>query len=290
MDIKISIIVPVYNTGKYLEQCLESLVNQTLRDIEIICVNDGSSDDSLEILEKFAQNDARVIIINQANKGQSAARNAGLALAKGEYKGFLDSDDWAEPSMFEKLYNNAKTYDSDISMCSIITHNEKTGQVTCDDPYLSLKIFDESFDNRAFSFKETFDFIFRICVTPWNKIYRNPPKFVEGLNFEDNVFCLDALIGSSISLVREPLVNYRRESETSYSLSAQDEKKLDFFRVFDYQEKTLKNAGLYDELKEYFETSKINTLIYWYKKLTVPQIKLIYFVKLFLAKISKPRC
>ena len=110
--IKVSVIIPVFNTEKYISKCLSSLVNQTLDDIEIICVNDGSTDNSLEIIEKIANNDARIKIINQEHKKQGAARNAGLKIAEGEYIGFVDSDDWIDLNYYEMLYNTAKKYDA----------------------------------------------------------------------------------------------------------------------------------------------------------------------------------
>lgn len=100
---KVSIIVPVYNVEKYLAKCLDSLVNQTLKDIEIICINDGSTDNSLEILNTYAQKDSRITIIDKKNEGVSAARNTGLNISKGEYIMFVDSDDYLElPNVFFK--------------------------------------------------------------------------------------------------------------------------------------------------------------------------------------------
>lgn len=116
--IKVSVIIPVFNTEKYINKCLSSLVNQTLDDIEIICVNDGSADNSLEIIEKIANNDARIKIINQEHKKQGAARNAGLKIAEGEYIGFVDSDDWIDLNYYEMLYNTAKKYDADIALAT----------------------------------------------------------------------------------------------------------------------------------------------------------------------------
>lgn len=115
MAIKLSIIVPVYNAEKYLEKCLTSLVNQTLKDIDIICVDDGSSDNSLKILKKFREQDSRILILEQSNHGQSAARNHGIAYVSGEYLGFVDSDDWVDLDYFEKLYLAAKKYECDIA-------------------------------------------------------------------------------------------------------------------------------------------------------------------------------
>ena len=102
-DIKISIIVPVYNCAKYIKKCLDSLINQTFKNIEIILVNDGSTDNSEEIIQSYDDN--RIVYIKQKNQGPSAARNLGIDLAKGEYIGFVDSDDWIDADYYEKLYN-----------------------------------------------------------------------------------------------------------------------------------------------------------------------------------------
>ena len=114
-NIKVSIIVPVYNVKKYLSKCLGSLRDQTLKEIEIICVNDGSTDGSDKLLNTLAKYDSRIVIINQENQGLSAARNAGIKIAKGEYIGFVDSDDWVDIDFYEKLYNAAKKFDCDIA-------------------------------------------------------------------------------------------------------------------------------------------------------------------------------
>lgn len=113
----ISILVPVYNVEEYLERCLTSIVGQTLHNIEIICVNDGSTDGSLEILEKYRKKDNRIKIVNKVNGGLPSARNAGLDIAKGKYIGFVDSDDYIEKNMFQKLYEVAKKEKSEIVVC-----------------------------------------------------------------------------------------------------------------------------------------------------------------------------
>ena len=102
---KLSIIIPVYNTGEYLSRCLDSVINQTYKEIEIICVNDGSTDNSLQILNDYAKCDDRIIIINQKNLGSSEARNNGLKIIKGKWVGFVDSDDWVDLNYFEELIN-----------------------------------------------------------------------------------------------------------------------------------------------------------------------------------------
>lgn len=113
----VSVLIPVYNVEEYLERCLDSVLNQSLTRIEVICVNDGSTDKSLEILKKYQENDSRVIIVSKENGGLPSARNAGIERARGEYIGFVDSDDYVQPDMFEKLYNTAKREKSDVVVC-----------------------------------------------------------------------------------------------------------------------------------------------------------------------------
>lgn len=118
MAAKVSIIVPVYNQQAYVKQCLQSLLTQTLQEIEIICINDGSTDDSLSIIEQFARSDKRLLIINQPNQGAGAARNIGISSATGEYIGFVDPDDFVDADYFEQLYNRAKETSAEIC-CSV---------------------------------------------------------------------------------------------------------------------------------------------------------------------------
>ncbi|MEG1311454.1 MAG: glycosyltransferase [Romboutsia sp.] len=114
----ISVIVPIYNVEQYLPKCIESIINQTINDIEIILVNDGSTDNSGEIADNYAKNDQRIKVIHKENGGQGSARNKGIDIAKGEYIGFVDSDDWVDLDMYEKLYKNAKEENLDIAVCS----------------------------------------------------------------------------------------------------------------------------------------------------------------------------
>lgn len=113
-EVKLSIVVPCCNVEKYLEQCLESIVNQTLKNIEILCINDGSKDATLSIIEKYKKNDSRIKIIDKSNSGYGDSMNKGFALASGQYIGIVESDDFIEPTMFETLYNIAIKYDADV--------------------------------------------------------------------------------------------------------------------------------------------------------------------------------
>ena len=119
-DVTVSIIVPVYNVEKYLGRCVESLQNQTIQDIEIILVDDSSLDQSPSICDEFAKNDPRIKVIHKPNEGAGMARNAGLKLATGKYIGFVDSDDLAEPEMFETLVSAAEQYQAELVMSGVI--------------------------------------------------------------------------------------------------------------------------------------------------------------------------
>ncbi len=114
----ISVIIPVYNVEKYLSECLDSIINQTFRDLEIICINDGSTDNSISILNIYAKKDNRIIVIDKKNSGVSSARNDGISLSRGEYLFFIDSDDYIDLDFLEKFYKNAKDNNSDLVVLS----------------------------------------------------------------------------------------------------------------------------------------------------------------------------
>ena len=121
---EISVVVPVYNVEKYLKQCLDSILVQTFSNIEIICVNDGSTDNSRKILEEYKKRDFRIKIVDKKNGGLSSARNAGMKVATGEFYSFIDSDDWIDKTMLEKLYENITALNTDISICAVHQFDE----------------------------------------------------------------------------------------------------------------------------------------------------------------------
>lgn len=129
MSNKISIIIPIYNTEKYLERCLQSLINQDYKNIEIILINDGSKDNSLAICDKYKNNDDRIILIDKKHTGVSDTRNVGIKVATGDYIGFVDSDDYIDKDMFKNLINGAEKYNCDIAMCDLIETNNINDKV-----------------------------------------------------------------------------------------------------------------------------------------------------------------
>lgn len=169
MDIKVSVIIPVYNCEKYIGECIESLVSQTLKECEFIFVNDGSSDKSKEIIEGYAKNDSRIKIINQKNGGVSVARNTGLKSAVGEYIGFVDGDDYIECDYYEKLYDVAIENDCDVVMCdwkSELKGNENRLSL----PFIRNKVLDKRYIERIiYPFIIESDSLNSVC----NKIFNN---------------------------------------------------------------------------------------------------------------------
>ena len=136
---KISIVVPIYNAERFLRSTLDSLLAQTLCDIEIVCVNDGSSDSSLQILEEYASGEPRVVVVDSVNGGVSRARNKGIEIAKGEYIGFMDADDMATPKMYERLLALAMEHNADIaemSYCRIPENVQSVSEVDFNSSYL----------------------------------------------------------------------------------------------------------------------------------------------------------
>ncbi|MCU9612326.1 glycosyltransferase [Caldibacillus lycopersici] len=180
----ISVIVPIYKVENYLNRCLESIVNQTYNNLEIILVDDGSPDRCPEICNQWAERDSRIIVIHQPNGGLSKARNSGLRIAKGDYIGFVDSDDWILPDMYEFLLNLILVHNADISHCSFYHSNGKNlhkGHGT------GKKFNGNNFE----SIKECLK-LEKFILSVWNKLYKrdvlNGVFFEDGRYYEDTLF------------------------------------------------------------------------------------------------------
>ena len=192
---KISIVVPVYNGEKLLRRCLNSLLNQTLKDIEIICINDGSADNSEKIIKSYT--DRRLKLINITNSGPSISRNTGIEIAQGEYIGFTDCDDWIDPDYYEKLYINAKKYNADIAASGIIRLNKLHKKYHV--KFTEIKITDD--------FETKLD----LCDVPdksyiWNKIYKTDELKKYNLKFEPNRLFEDVIFTPQVLYYLKTLV------------------------------------------------------------------------------------
>ena len=223
--IKVSVIVPVYNVEKYIEKCLDSLVNQTLKEIEIIVVNDGSPDNSQKIIDKFVKKyPNKVKSFIKENGGLGSARNYGLKHIKGEYVAFIDSDDFADLKMLEEMYNLAKKNNSDIVLCS---------NNLLDENYRILKvesaIINEKINNNLLKYK----------LAAWNKLYKkellinNKFEFRSNVWYEDVDFTTKVMINAKkVSFIDKPLYNYLLR-EGSIMNNSNLKRNLEIFYSFD---------------------------------------------------------
>lgn len=245
---KVSIILPVYNTSKYLECCMDSLLAQTLEEIEVIAVNDGSTDNSLEILKKYqAENPNKVYVYNTENHGVSHARNYGLEKAAGEFIWFVDSDDFTEPDACEKLYNKAITDGNDLVLFSRYDVDAKSN---------------EKAPNKTFHYNQSFKAsdkpyeTVKLSPFPWNKFIKkellNGVKFPEGIRFEDLPISFILFTrAKNIGVINEYLYNYRVQVGF---LSKFNKSTLDIAKAIDFLRNTLINDGtlnLFDSEIEY---------------------------------------
>ena len=239
--IKVSIIIPVYGVEKYIAKCLDSLVNQTLEDIEIIVVNDGSPDDSQKIIDKYVRKyPNKIKSYIKENGGQGSARNYGLEKSTGEYIGYVDSDDYVELDMYEKLYNLAKKDKLDIAICGSYNVDEITNNKDID---LDKIIFEDMHTNAFFG---------RMAV--WNKIYkRDILKNVEKKKkkwYEDLDFTLKVLANAKkVGYINEPLYDYLiRQGSTMNNDNL--ERNLEILDAFD-NIKGNKKLDKYNDIMEF---------------------------------------
>ena len=217
---KVSIVIPVYNVEKYIRQCLESVINQTLKDIEIIIVNDGTKDSSMKIAEEYLP-DKRIKIINKENGGLSSARNAGMREAQGKYICFIDSDDFIDSSMMEELYNKIEKTNSDVVESGILLYDNKTHKV-------------EERKNKKYNFVEKGSYLWGKYTTEvWNKIYKkefllkNNIFFEEGMIHEDDLFTIRILFSTNkICHIQKSFYYYRINREESIMTNVNLEKRL----------------------------------------------------------------
>lgn len=247
---KVSVVIPVYNTAPYLRQCLDSVVNQTLRDIEIICVDDGSTDGSDAILEEYAAADPRIRILHQQNQYAGVARNNGMAVATGKYLMFWDSDDYFDVTALEKMYNQSEADQADICVCGGKRFYEDLGLEVEYDEIKKSRIPDTvPFDRISNS-----DYILNfVNETTWNKLFlrafveRYDLRFQATRNGNDAFFVANALcLADIITLRNEPLVCYRK-NQTSSLMGTLEKRPLSLLKNWAAIGESLKARDVYPE-------------------------------------------
>lgn len=298
--VKLSIIIPVYNVENYISQCLDSILNQAFKDFEIICVNDGSTDNSLNALLKYKNKDERITIIDKKNEGSGVARNAGLAIAKGDYVYFVDGDDWIDDNALEKIVSKADELNTDILIFGGLSCYE-TKSYNCPRPLrereellnehsefsnsgevcLSYKKkyggysadkLPKKYLNKVFSSKDIKKDIFKFPSTAWTKLYRRDFLLKNNIKFQDIKIGQDQLPffhsmikAQRIALLAENIYCYRKNRKGS-AMTVKKKKNFSPIYVFYGIEEMLKCENLLDEYKNIFVNKYLSKATSWLGK------------------------
>ncbi len=260
MKPKLSILIPIYNVEKYLRQCLDSVCKQTLKDIEIICLNDGSTDSSPEIIQEFQSRDSRIVVINKPNSGYGDSMNRGLKKAKGEYIGIVESDDWIDPEAFEQMYKLAKIYDAEV-----VRANYFKNKASVDTKHYSVNIWDVG---RPLETRHHTSIFFQSPAI-WASIYQN--KFLKqnhidflltpGASYQDTSFNFKVwTFAKRVIFTTDAYLHYRIDNEAS-SVNAPS-KVFSVTTEYEEIERFLKQQNLYEEMAPLMQATKA-TAYYW---------------------------
>ena len=273
---KFSIIIPVYNVEKFLPECLDSVAYQSLSDIEIICIDDGSIDSSSKILEQYAKNDKRLTILKQKNQGQGVARNNGLEIAKGDYILFVDPDDWIEADTLKILYKkfletNAEVIQFDYKKINDLSKSEKLYKFSKEVKKRKYKINLEK--TPYFNWSSVKNHALNgMRLMLWNKAYslnflrKNNIKCAPNKHSEDHIFSIKTLISAEkIYYLNIPLYNYRLREGSAVNIKTDEN-----FCIFDniqYIDDFLKSKNLKTELDKEFKSYKVNYLCWHFDRI-----------------------
>lgn len=279
----VSILVPICNVQKYLRECVESLVNQTLKNIEIILINDGSKDDSLSIVREFERKDSRIVVIDKPNSGYGDSMNRGLALATGEYVGIVESDDFAALDMFERLYEAAKKYDAEVVKSNFYAYSTTGSQGPSEELVENLVgcPYETPFD----PIDHQTVFLCRPAI--WSGIYRrsfleeNSVKFLPtpGASFQDTGFCFKLLYSAKRAvLLREGFLRYRIDNDGS---SVKSQAKIfpickEYAEIWRYAQR---DAIRFDRIKRRIPYQQFGGYR-WNLERLVPQIRHQFYVRM----------
>ena len=254
---KVSVVVPIYNVEKYLRECVDSILAQTLKDIEVILVDDGSPDKCGEIIDQYAKKDPRVIAVHQKNSGYSIAVNKGIDLAKGEYIGIIESDDWIEPDMYEQLYEDAKKNKTDVTKGMFYIYNSTSDEGMRDIVYKNPSGVDLRYaPSGPFSLSD-WPKLIAFHASIWSSIYR--ADFVKaikipdtaGASYQDFPFMVETLCRAKrISVVKKPFVHWRNDPNQGNSTSATGKKLLLMAENSQTAVKIAKDLKMWDDVKE----------------------------------------
>lgn len=268
---KVSIVVPVCNVETYLRECLDSVINQTLKEIEIICVDDGSKDHSLQILREYEKKDNRIKVITKPNSGYGNTMNVGIEKAIGEYIGIVESDDYVERNMFERLYETAKKYKAEIVKSDHYIFSTKNGKKDSMIQYICPPMYYNKIIN-ADMYEEIYDF----AMMNWTGIYRRSFLFdnkikhneTPGASFQDNGFWFQAIsLAKKVVLINEAFYYYRQDNPNS-SINSKA-KVYCICDEYNYIQKFVEsNSEIKDKHFNKFFTKKVFNYLHSYKRIS----------------------
>lgn len=258
--VKISVIVPIYNQERYLKRALDSLQEQSLKDTEFICINDGSKDNSLNILSEYANRDSRIKIINQTNQGVGKSRNNGLKIAKGEYIAFLDPDDWLEHTSLESLYKKASEQNCDMLLFNFNKVDESGNLINTLNFKTRLRKVYDLREDKTFNWRDIKPKVLGgLYPAAWNKIYKRDFVKKSKLHFtnsnlmEDTVFVFGATLkAKNIGYLNKNLYNYVIHNKSALHTSS--DKNLCIFKSIDSVKKLIMDLGLTEDLKKEYDS------------------------------------
>lgn len=254
----LSVVSPVYNGAKYLEPFLRSVLQQSFPHFELIMVDDGSTDSSIEIIKTYQKKDSRIHLIGQNHKGAGSARNFGLSRAKGQYIIFLDCDDWFSEDFFKTMIDRIEADQSDIAICEFFIYNQQTGE-------MGKSAIPETRNQKIERTNLVFDIF---APNPWTKLYRISFLKKKELLFQEIPSCNDwsfaytsLACAEKISVIRKPLVYYRTKTTTSIS-SYRYKRTKDIVWAIKHLRQELKSRALFSQYKEGFARKSISHLVY----------------------------
>lgn len=256
--IKVSVIIPVYNSEGYLRQCLDSIIGQTLLDIEIICIDDGSTDDSVKILKEYEKKDYRIIVLNQKNLGAGAARNKGMAIARGNYLCFLDSDDFFEPDMLSEAYKKSLVTDADVVVYGADNFDNLSKKFIPADWMIKKHLLP---DNDVFSAKDVQKDFFSIFIWwPWDKLFKREFVIAHGIKFQEQrttndllFVCAATLKAEKIAVIDNVFAHQRVNLKNSLSVTREKSWQCFYYALIELKKEMIK-MGVF----AYFERDFIN--------------------------------
>ena len=279
--VKISVIVPCYNVEEYLEECLDSIINQTFKDMEIICINDGSTDNTLNILNSYAERDSRIKIISQSNQGLSAARNTGLKNVTGEYVAFIDSDDYFELTAFEETLKVIEEKSLDLLIFKLINFDDKTLEKEEWD-YFEMKCIMDIIGDNTFTQDDIGEKFYYMCVTAPGKLYKyeliKDMEFPLGLIFEDEPFFVEVMFRAKCAYIYDKHLYYRRIRSDSITQSYTG-KFYQKIKIFNMINDITKDYGYFEKYQTRLYRRKISDIHWNFTKLN-EEDKEFYFEKM----------